>query len=203
MIAKHIMILLLINILLFSLILPQMPNNKFDDWELLQSQEIVIGYTQRDFPWCKASIKLQYSIDQILPIIENVNDYHKILDSVSYSKKDDNDIAHIIINYPFPFSDREYIVHFEKIIDNNDIVYAFSTNEHLNVNINSNYVRLINAKGEWRLSPLQNGLIEVSYMWNGELRGDFPNWSLSKAWMRHGNEVLGNLRDELKDENEK
>mgnify|MGYP004134929463 FL=1 len=39
-------------------------------------------------------------------------------------------------------------------------------------------------------------------MWNGELRGSFPSWSLSKAWTKHGNEVVGNLRDKLKENDE-
>ena len=190
---------LLINIFLFSLIFSQMPLKEFSDWNILQDDEIWVGYTQRDFPWCKSSIILPYSLNEILLIIENVDDYHKILDSVIYSTKDENDIAHIRINYPFPFTDREYVVKFNKIIDNKDIVYEFSTNSNLNTNLDENYVRLINAKGEWRLSPIDNNLIEVSYLWNGELRGGFPSWSLSKAWIKHANEVLGNLKTKLEE----
>ena len=192
---------LLINIFLFSLIFSQMPLKEFSDWNILQDDEIWVGYTQRDFPWCKSSIILPYSLDAILLIIENVDDYHKILDSVMYSTKDENDIAHIRINYPFPFTDREYVVKFNKIIDNKDIVYEFSTNSNLNTNLDENYVRLINAKGEWRLSPIDNNLIEVSYLWNGELRGGFPSWSLSKAWIKHANEVLGYLKTKLEENN--
>ena len=194
-------------LLLISLIIgytfPQLPSKEFNSWNELQNDEIWIGYVQRDFPWCKASILLPYSMDEILLIIENVDDYKKILDSVIYSTKDKNDVAHIRINYPFPFTDREYIVKFERIVDNNDIVYAFGTNEGLNKNLDSKYIRLINAKGEWRLSPVNQNHTKVSYTWNGELRGDFPSWSLSKAWTKHGNEVLGSLRDKLKENNEK
>ena len=194
--------LLLIS-LIVGFIFPQMPLKQFDKWNELQNDEIWIGYIQTDFPWCKASVTLPHALDEILLIIENVDDYKKMLDSVVYSTKDENDVAHIRINYPFPFTDREYIVKFEKINENNDIIYAFGTNEDLNSNIDSNYIRLINAKGEWRLSPINDKLTEVSYTWNGELRGDFPSWSLSKAWTKHGNEVLGNLRDKLKENNEK
>ena len=195
--------LLLFSSFILGSLFSQMPTKDFDGWNLLQDNDIIIGYIQKDFPWCKASIKLPYSVDEILVVVENVNDYKEILHSVLYSKKDENDIAHIRINYPFPFTDREYIVKFKKIVDDNDIVYAFSTNDKLNENIDSDYIRLINAQGEWRLSPLNENLTEVSYTWNGELRGDFPSWSLSKAWTKHGNEVLGSLRDKLKDSNEK
>ena len=195
--------LLLINLVLYGYLFAEMPSKEFDQWNLLQDDEIWIGYVETNFPWCKASISLPYTLDEILLIVEDVAGYKKILDSVVYSTKDENDVAHIRINYPFPFTDREYIVKFERIEDNNDIVYAFGTNESLNKNLDPNYIRLINAKGEWRLSPVNKNVTNVSYTWNGELRGDFPSWSLSKAWTKHGNEVLGNLRDKLKENNEK
>ena len=53
------------------------------------------------------------------------------------------------------------------------------------------------------MSPIKDNVTEVSYLWNGELRGDFPDWALSKAWVKHGNEVLDNLADKLKENNEK
>ena len=203
MIVKNIMKLLLISLFILGSLFSQMPSKDFDGWNLLQDNDIIIEYIQNDFPWCKASIKLPYSVDEILVVVENVNDYKEILHSVLYSKKDENDIAHIRINYPFPFTDREYIVKFKKIFDDNDVIYAFSTNDKLNENINPDYIRLINAQGEWRLSPLNENLTEVSYIWNGELRGEFPSWGLSKAWVRHGNEVLGSLRHKLEDINGK
>mgnify|MGYP001409112898 FL=1 len=203
MIVKNIMKLLLVSSFILGSLFSQMPSKDFDGWNLLQDNDIIIEYIQNDFPWCKASIKLPYSVDEILVVVENVNDYKEILHSVLYSKKDENDIAHIRINYPFPFTDREYIVKFKKIFDDNDVVYAFSTNDKLNENINPDYIRLINAQGEWRLSPLNENLTEVSYIWNGELRGEFPSWGLSKAWVRHGNEVLGSLRHKLEDINGK
>ncbi len=203
MIVKNIMKLLLVSSFILGSLFSQMPSKDFDGWNLLQDNNIIIEYIQNDFPWCKASINLPYTIDEILVVVENVNDYKEILHSVLYSKKDENDIAHIRINYPFPFTDREYIVKFKKIFDDNDVVYAFSTNDKLNENINPDYIRLINAQGEWRLSPLNENLTEVSYIWNGELRGEFPSWGLSKAWVRHGNEVLESLRHKLEDINGK
>jgi hypothetical protein len=179
-----------------------MPNKDFNDWNVLQEGKVWVGYFEDDFPWCKAKINIPYSLEDILPVIENVDDYHKILDSVIYSSKDKNDIAHIRINYPYPLTDREYIVKFKRIIDKNDIVYAFTTSDSLNKNINTDFIRLINAQGEWRLSPLNKNLTEVSYVWNGELRGSIPSWALSRAWVKHGSEVLNNLEATLKELNE-
>ena len=194
---------LLISLFLYSLLFSEIPNSDFDSWNVLQNDNIWIGNFEDDFPWCKAKIILPFSIEDILPVIEDVNNYHEMLHSVVFSTKDKNNIAHIRIDYPFPFTDREYIVKFERLIDNKDVVYAFSTNPDLNKTTDPNYIRLVNAKGEWRMSPIQDNITEVSYLWNGELRGDFPDWALSKAWVKHGNEVLDNLADKLKENNEK
>ena len=194
---------LLISFFLYSLLFSEIPNSDFDSWNVLQNDNIWIGNFEDDFPWCKAKIILPFSIEDILPVIEDVNNYHEMLHSVVFSTKDKNNIAHIRIDYPFPFTDREYIVKFERLIDNKDVVYAFSTNPDLNKTTDPNYIRLVNAKGEWRMSPIQDNVTEVSYLWNGELRGDFPDWALSKAWVKHGNEVLDNLADKLKENNEK
>ena len=194
---------LLISLFLYSLLFSEIPNSDFDSWNVLQNDNIWIGNFEDDFPWCKAKIILPFSIEDILPVIEDVNNYHEMLHSVIFSTKDKNNIAHIRIDYPFPFTDREYIVKFERLIDNKDVVYAFSTNPDLNKTTDPNYIRLVNAKGEWRMSPIQDNVTEVSYLWNGELRGDFPDWALSKAWVKHGNEVLDNLADKLKENNEK
>ncbi|MAZ60684.1 MAG: hypothetical protein CMG50_00715 [Candidatus Marinimicrobia bacterium] len=194
---------LLISLFLYSLLFGEIPNSDFDSWNVLQNDNIWIGNFEDDFPWCKAKIILPFSIEYILPVIEDVNNYHEMLHSVIFSTKDKNNIAHIRIDYPFPFTDREYIVKFERLIDNKDVVYAFATNPSLNKTTDPNYIRLVNAKGEWRLSPIKENVTEVSYLWNGELRGDFPDWALSKAWVKHGNEVLDNLADKLKENNEK
>ena len=57
-----------------------------------------------------------------------------------------------------------------------------------------------NAAGEWYLRVVDNSSTEVSYTWNGELAGDFPDWALTRAWSKQGNEMLewlGESLDEL------
>ena len=194
--AKLFMKLLLISLLLSTLI-SEVPSKDYKDWITIQDKEIWIGYTNTNFPWCKVKRFFNNTIDEILPIIEDVNNYYKIFDSLVYSKKDSNDIVHIKVDYPRPFSDRDYIVKFQTILDEKDIVYKFESVKNSNKLIEQNYIRLINAAGEWRLSKIEENLTEVSYVWNGELRGKMPNWTLSRAWIKQGNEIMENLKTHL------
>ena len=56
--------------------------------------------------------------------------------------------------------------------------------------MNKKYVRLVNSIGEWRITHLESNKTEITYTWNGELLGDFPDWALSRAWKQQGLEVI-------------
>ena len=58
-------------------------------------------------------------------------------------------------------------------------------------------IRLLRATGQWKLNYIDIDQTEVIYIWNGELLGDFPNWALTKAWKKQGDEVLTWLREAL------
>ena len=86
--------LLLISLLL-SILISNIPQKEYKNWITIQDKETWIGYTETNFPWCKAKRTFNNTIDEILPIIEDVNNYYKIFDSLIYSKKDSKDIVHI------------------------------------------------------------------------------------------------------------
>ena len=65
--------------------------------------------------------------------------------------------------------------------------------------IGDDVVRLINAAGEWRLTYLSEESTKVSYSWNGELLGDFPSFYLTTAWETGGKEIIGELKQAIKD----
>ena len=66
--------------------------------------------------------------------------------------------------------------------------------EHPKAPIYEDAVRLVNAAGEWALIFISPDSTQVSYSWNGELLGDFPNFSLTTAWKTGGEEIINELR---------
>ena len=192
---KHLLISVIFTLtLLFSSI----PEINSSSWIVLQKDSIEVAYYWDKFPWCKATIEIESSIDDILEHIENINNYQNIFNTVSFSKEYENNIVHIVLDMPGFFADRDYVVKFIKYNDNSDIVIEFNSIKDNNVNLNKNYVRLINAAGQWRLKSTNNKLTKVTYIWNGEMLGNFPSLVLKRAWLKQGNEVLNNLKDTLK-----
>ena len=193
---KHLLINL---ILLLSLISAKIPGTNDSRWNNIQTELIEIDYMWNDnLPWCKSRINLNYSVDSILKIIKNISSYKDIFKSVIYSKEYSNNIVHIILDLPGMFSDRDYVVNFNLINDkkNNITIYEFNSVKNY-IDSNNKYVRLINAAGQWRLKSISNNLTEVTYIWNGDMSGNFPSWGLKRAWIKQGNEVLGNLKTAL------
>ena len=188
---------LLINLFLFStLFSSNIPDINSQKWIKIQKDFIDIDYIWKDgLPWCKSKINLNYSVEEILNVIKNVGAYHLIFDSVVNSKEYNNNIVHITLDLPGIFSDRDYVVKFSLLEDkqNKTIIYEFKSISDF-IEINHNYVRLLNAGGQWRLKSLADNLTEVTYIWNGDMSGNFPSWGLKRAWIKQGNEVLSNLK---------
>ena len=189
---------LLINLFLFStLFSSNIPDINSQKWIKIQKDFIDIDYIWKDgLPWCKSKINLNYSVEEILNVIKNVGAYHLIFDSVVKSKEYNNNIVHITLDLPGIFSDRDYVVKFNLLEDkrNKTIIYEFRSISDF-IEINQNYVRLLNAGGQWRLKSLADNLTEVTYIWNGDMSGNFPSWGLKRAWIKQGNEVLSNLKE--------
>ena len=177
------------------------PNHNLSmNWTTLNDDDIWVGYIETpEIDWCRTTSKLSFSIDEISQMIEDLKNYYQTFDRVTSSKVVAEDIVHIRIDMPFPISDRDYIVRY--ITDKKDggISYKFKAADDILIDINDDCIRLVNAAGEWYLKRLNSSTTEVVYTWNGELRGDFPSWALTRAWRTQGLEMINWLKESLEE----
>ena len=182
--------------ILFSL--DRLPPEQFSDWNVIAENRVWIGWRQYDgFPWCRAKSTFNSPAAEIIAILEDKQNYSNIFKRVESARILTDDIVHISLDMPFPFSSRDYVVSYSQDQDDEDIIYRFHAVDHPDGQLNDGYVRLVNAAGEWRLHPITINSTELSYTWNGELRGDFPDWALVRAWETQGEEVMDWLREAL------
>ena len=167
---------------------------------MLQDSQVWIGWLDDgQFQWCRASSIITASIEEVQKIIEDKGNYPNVFKRVKSATIITDEIIHIILDMPFPFYGRDYIVSYTQFQEENDMVYRFVAVENSGIPIHQDYVRLPHAAGEWRLHSLDSTSTEVTYIWNGELLGDFPNWALPQAWETQGVEVLTWLKDAIKE----
>ena len=161
----------------------------------------MIGWTDYGkFQWCRATTTIPASIEKVQKIIEDKENYPQVFKRIEKTTLHADEIVHIILDMPFPFYGRDYIVRYTQLQEENDIVYRFNSVKNPDIAVHEDYVRLIHAAGEWRLHSIDSMKTEVTYIWNGELLGDFPDWALTRAWETQGREVLTWLKDAAEEE---
>lgn len=185
--------LIILNVIYSSdLVSPPLDAN----WHLLQDYPILIEWTDyENFQWCKSTSTLSAPIEVIQKILKDNENYPNVFKRIEKTNVDEKGNVHIILDMPFPFSGRDYIVKYSEFYNNDDVIYRFVSVADSGVPIHEDYIRLINAAGEWHLHSIDSSHTEVIYIWNGELLGDFPDWALTRAWKTQGQEVMKWLKD--------
>ena len=176
---------------MYGRVLSVEPLHNVENWNVLQDKKIWIGWAEEsDVPWCKAQTTFPFSMDKIAEILEDKANYPNVFKRIETTRMLEPEIVHIMLDMPFPIASRDYIVKYTTHLTGNDLLYQFHAVNHEKATLMKSYIRLVNAAGEWRLSPVNNNETKVIYTWNGELLGDFPDWALPRAWKTQGNEVL-------------
>ncbi len=175
------------------------PDQNQKNWTILNNKDIWVGYKYSDdLPWVRSVAELPYSIEKITPLIGNFEIYSNIFLRIIESKVIDstNNIVYLKIDMPI-FNDRDYIVKYKSYEDNTDVIFEWYSIIDEEVPEYDNIVRLKRAAGQWRLTPKSNDVTLISYTWNGELLGNFPNFYLTTAWETQGKEIIEWLSEAL------
>ena len=171
------------------------------DWELLQDKPVKIEYKKyKGFPISRSEVILNHPIEKVSNAIQNLDSYPIIFERVERAIKLDNNIVQIILDMPFPFSARDYVVQYDINQLKNQWIFSYFSVKHPNEISNQDYVRLPNAAGIWILNTTNKNKTKIIYAWNGELLGNFPDFGLKEAWITQGTEVLLWLDKALKEE---
>jgi len=161
------------------------------DWNIIQNGKTEIRWTTYDsYPICQAISVLPFSIESISSIIEDVENYPNVFKRIHKTNILEKDIIHVMLDMPFLLSDRDYVIKYKKNKTQDNWEFTFRAVKHLSAPIEKDYVRLVNAAGKWKLISKDDNQTSVSYTWNGELLGDFPNFALERAWKTQGNEII-------------
>ena len=168
------------------------------DWNIIQKNKIEIKWTTYNgYPICQTSSVLPFSIQSISSIIEDVKNYPRVFRRIHKTNILEKNIIHVMLDMPFLLADRDYVIKYEKSKLQNEWEFTFKAVQHKNAPLDKDYVRLINAAGKWKLISIDDNETSVSYIWNGELLGDFPNFALERAWKTQGNEIIHWINDAL------
>ncbi len=168
------------------------------NWQILSGGDPQVAHTTaRGLPWARAVTVMPGSMVQLVILLKNFRGYPDFMDRVYETRIYEENIVHVILDMPFPLAHRDYVVKYTQSQEGDVVVFDFVSVQHPNATAVDGSVRLPRAEGQWRLEPVSATQTRVTYIWNGELLGDFPDWALTKAWVTQGAEVMDWLEDAL------
>ena len=123
--------LLLIFIHSFSVSLDLRDIKSLKNWNLLKDNSIKIeSRIYKGYPISKAETILEHDIKDVASIIKDLDNYPKIFGRVTNTNRLGENIVHIILDMPFPFDGRDYIVEYEIIEKVDSWVFSFSAQKN-------------------------------------------------------------------------
>ena len=165
--------------------------NQLNDWVILQEKPVKVDWLSfKGYPISRAEKLIEHNLNEIAEIIEDIDQYPTVFKRVTETKRLDSNIVHVMLDMPFPFSGRDYVIKYSSEKDENIWKFSFYAVDHPKGTLKPGVVRLDNAAGIWILKGLPNNKTMVTYAWHGELLGNFPDFGLNKAWITQGTEVL-------------
>ena len=193
---KKNIIFLVIPLLVFALDLKNVSD--LNNWKMLQEDPISVKWQEyKGFPISKAEMVFDHDINLIASAIQDIKNYPNIFERVTKTHRIESNIVQIVLDMPFPFSGRDYIIRYMTEKTKDTWIFSFYSVNFPNIKPDDGHVRLPNAAGVWILNDIGNNKTKVTYAWNGELLGNFPDFGLEKAWVTQGTEVLLWLNDSL------
>jgi len=165
--------------------------NQLNDWVILQEEPVKVDWLSfKGLQISRAEKLIEHNLTEIAEVIKDIDRYPMIFERVTETKRLDSNIVHVMLDMPFPFSGRDYVIKYSSEKDENIWKFSFYAVDHPKGTLKPGVVRLDNAAGIWILKGLPNNKTMVTYAWHGELLGNFPDFGLNKAWITQGTEVL-------------
>ena len=192
------LVFLLIIMQSFGLGLDLKDINQLNNWIILQEKPVKVDWLSYEgFPISRAEKLIKHDLDKVAEAIQDIDRYPIIFKRVTEIKRLDSNIVHVMLDMPFPFAGRDYVIKYFVKEEENTWTFSFHSVDHPSGILKPGVVRLGNAAGIWVLQSLSNNQTMVTYAWNGELLGNFPDFGLNKAWITQGTEVLTWLDEAL------
>ena len=165
-----------------------------ENWQQLQNKEIKIYHKIiNDQPYCKASKIFSFNSYKIKSILDDKKNYPKNFKRIMFCDSINKDVVHIGVKLPFPFNPRDYVVEYKYFKNDGKEYYIYSSVQKSTIKNTSRFIRLPNASGIWLMEQVSKDKTKLTYLWQGELLGNFPSWVLQRVWKEQGNELLTQL----------
>lgn len=160
------------------------PSDNADGWYLLQSSPVKIECIKSGTKnYCRSTgvIGVQKSVAS--DTFAHLDQHLSQMGAITAIDRLEPDVLHIVMDYPYPLSDRDYVARFTLRHEGETDIYAWSPIESASAPPKTDVVRLTWLDGEWRFAPEGNNT-RVTYVWEADPGGNLPD--VSAVWRKAG-----------------
>lgn len=166
-------------------------HSQFDegDWTSIRKtdeMEIFSRLGDSEIKEIRISLRLEGTLQDVIHLLGDVPGYtrwvYKCVESVRLKTISENEFYYYVVtDFPFPFSDRDLIVHSRQRIDREGVYHSHSV---VNVDLvapKESMVRIPVFESFWRISPIGPGLLRIDYKVESSPGGAIPIWLVNFA----------------------
>jgi hypothetical protein len=161
------------------------------EWSLINEKDNIYVYTRLLEDETLKEVRIQFRVQAPMQVFLNTLDHvptytswvYKCAESKLVRKINDFEFYYYVrTDFPFPFVDRDIIIHTTGRIDSNTgIYYARSVGAPTELAVRPDCVRLREFESSWTVRPLQNGYLAATYQVRTEAGGAIPDWLTNLA----------------------
>jgi hypothetical protein len=144
-------------------------------WSPLQAAPVRIDCTEHQGqPYCRSTGVIGAPLADAVAVFEQLDRHVDKMGSIVSVRRLEPDILHVVMDYPWPIQDRDYVARFAHNVEPDGThVFAWTPTTHPGAPAGA-HVRLDRLDGEWRFAADPAGT-RVTYLWQADPGGGLPD----------------------------
>ncbi len=144
-------------------------------WSPLTTSPTLIECTEAGGkPYCRSTGVIGVPVATAVDVFARLDQHTAKMENISLVDRLEPDILHVVMDYPYPLSDRDYVAKFTRRTDPDGTeVFAWAPVEHAGAPPDSSVIRLP-IDGEWKFKA-EGANTRVTYIWMSDPGGNLPD----------------------------
>jgi len=159
------------------------------NWKLVKERSDISVYTRHGdnskYKEVKILGKIQCDMSELVAALEDVNAHVEWVNRTIESKivekySDSKFLYYVSTDFPFPAKDRDVAIYYEREhYKDTGVVFTTSEAKPQSIPIESKYIRIDVFSSTYKLTPVDNGIIDIEYFLKVSPGGTIPAWMVN------------------------
>ncbi len=145
-------------------------------WEPLAKSPVAIECTDTPAgPYCRSTGVVSVPVDTAVQTFRALDAHVAKMASITKIARLEPDVLHVVMDYPFPTTDRDYVARFTETTEaDGTVAFTWTPTTHPKAPDNGQTIRLGRLDGQWRFAA-DGSNTRVTYVWHADPGGSLPD----------------------------